>query len=254
MARLLLGVTGGIAAYKAAETARLAVRAGHAVRVIQTPTSERFIGRATFEGITGAPVLVSEFDHDPSRGAFPGEPRPERAPISHLALVENADVYLIAPASANTIAKLAHGLADNLVTTAALAAPCPVAVAPAMNARMFEHPATVANLELVADARGHRDRTGNRRARLARGVRDRAPGGTVGAGRDLRAAAGAADMERSARARDRRRNAGADRQRALHRQSLIGPDGDGARRRGGAPGSGGDRDRRQRHIAGSRPA
>src|ERR1700752_1112024 len=119
MARLLLGVSGGIAAYKAIETARLAVKAGHAVRVIQTPTSRRFVGVASFEGITGAPVLTSEFEPDPARGAYPGEPLPERAPISHLALVERADAYLIAPASANTIAKLAAGLADNLLTTAA---------------------------------------------------------------------------------------------------------------------------------------
>src|SRR5271165_168438 len=137
MARLLLGVTGGIAAYKAVETARLAVRAGHSVRVIQTPTSERFVGRASFEAITGAPVLVGEFEHDPARGSYPGQPLPEHAPISHLALVEHADVYLIAPASADTIAKLAHGHADNLVATAALAAACPVAVAPAMNVRMY---------------------------------------------------------------------------------------------------------------------
>ena len=72
-------------------------------------------------------MLVDEFEADPLRGAYPGEPLPERAPISHLALVERADAYLIAPASANTIAKLAHGHADNLVTTAALAADCPVA-------------------------------------------------------------------------------------------------------------------------------
>ncbi len=153
MSRLLLGVSGGIAAYKALETARLAVRAGHAVRVIQTPTSERFVGRASFEGITGAPVLIGEFDADPARGAYPGEPVPERAPISHLALVERADLFLIAPASANTIAKLASGHADNLLTTAALAAACPVAVAPAMNNRMYLHPATQANLECLA-ARG----------------------------------------------------------------------------------------------------
>ena len=149
MARLLLGVTGGIAAYKALEAARLAVKRGHAVRVIQTPTSERFVGRASFEGITGAPVLTSEFDADPARGSYPGEPLPERAPISHLALVERAELYLIAPASANTLAKLAHGHADNLVTTAALAAACPVAVAPAMNNRMYLNPATQANLELL---------------------------------------------------------------------------------------------------------
>jgi len=153
MARLLLGVTGGIAAYKALEAARLAVKRGHVVRVIQTPASERFVGRASFEGITGAPVLTSEFDADPARGSYPGEPLPERAPISHLALVERAELYLIAPATANTVAKLAHGHADNLVTTAALAAACPVAVAPAMNNRMYLNPATQANLELLR-ARG----------------------------------------------------------------------------------------------------
>ena len=151
MARLLLGVSGGIAAYKAVETARLAIKAGHAVRVIQTETSRRFVGGASFAGITGAPVLTTEFDEDPLRGAYPGDPAPERAPISHLALVENADAYLIAPASANTIAKLAQGQADNLVTTAALAAGCPVLVAPAMNNRMYAHPAVQANLALLRD-------------------------------------------------------------------------------------------------------
>jgi phosphopantothenoylcysteine decarboxylase / phosphopantothenate---cysteine ligase len=153
MARLLLGVSGGIAAYKALETARLAVKQGHAVRVIQTEASKRFVGPASFAAITGAPVLSDEFERDPLRGAYPGEPPGARAPISHLALVERADAYLIAPASANTLAKLAGGQADNLLTTAALAAPCPVAVAPAMNNRMYEHPATQANLELLS-ARG----------------------------------------------------------------------------------------------------
>ena len=153
MARLLLGVTGGIAAYKALEAARLAVKRGHAVRVIQTTASERFVGRASFEGITGAPVLTSEFEPDPARGSYPAEPLPERVPISHLALVERAELYLIAPATANTLAKLAHGHADNLVSTAALAAACPVAVAPAMNNRMYLNPATQANLELLT-ARG----------------------------------------------------------------------------------------------------
>jgi phosphopantothenoylcysteine decarboxylase/phosphopantothenate--cysteine ligase len=150
VARLLLGVSGGIAAYKALETARLAVKRGHAVRVIQTPSSERFVGRASFEAITGAPVLMSEFEPDPARGSYPGEPLPARAPISHLALVERAELYLIAPATANTLAKLAHGQADNLLTAAALAAACPVAVAPAMNNRMYLNPATRANLELLA--------------------------------------------------------------------------------------------------------
>ncbi|MBV8430301.1 MAG: bifunctional phosphopantothenoylcysteine decarboxylase/phosphopantothenate--cysteine ligase CoaBC [Solirubrobacterales bacterium] len=151
MSRLLLGVSGGIAAYKALETARLAVKAGHCVRVIQTPASEQFVGRVSFEAVTGAPVLVSEWEADPMRGAFPGEPTPDRAPISHLALVEHADLYLIAPATANTLAKLAHGQADNLLTTAALAATCPVLVAPAMNDRMYRHPATQANIAALAE-------------------------------------------------------------------------------------------------------
>ncbi len=150
MPRLLLGVSGGIAAYKVLETARLAVKRGHTVRVIQTDASTRFVGPASFEGITGGPVLIDEFAQDPMRGAYPGEPLPERSPISHLALVERAEVYLIAPASANTLAKLAGGHADNLLTAAALAAACPVAVAPAMNNRMYAHPATRANLELLA--------------------------------------------------------------------------------------------------------
>ncbi len=151
MARLLLGVSGGIAAYKALELVRLATKAGHSVRVIQTPTSERFVGVASFEGVTGAPVLTSEFARDPMRGAFPGDPLPQHEPISHLQLVANADVFLIAPASANTIAKLAQGLADNLLTSAALAARCPLVVAPAMNDAMYEHAATQANLTALRE-------------------------------------------------------------------------------------------------------
>jgi phosphopantothenoylcysteine decarboxylase/phosphopantothenate--cysteine ligase len=150
---LLIGVSGGIAAYKALEFTRLAIKAGHDVRVIQTEASLRFVGKASFEGITGAPVLTTEFESDPLRGSFPGDPLPERAPISHLALVERAELYVIAPASANTLAKLANGLADNLLSAAALAAACPVAVAPAMNNRMYLHPATQANVESLA-ARG----------------------------------------------------------------------------------------------------
>jgi phosphopantothenoylcysteine decarboxylase/phosphopantothenate--cysteine ligase len=146
-------VSGGIAAYKALETARLAIKAGHSVRVVQTKASLRFVGAASFEAITGAPVLIDEFQADPMRGAYPGEPAPDRTPISHLALVERADLYLIAPAGANTIAKLAHGHADSLLSTAALAASCPVVLAPAMNDRMYAHAATRANLELLA-ARG----------------------------------------------------------------------------------------------------
>jgi phosphopantothenoylcysteine decarboxylase / phosphopantothenate---cysteine ligase len=151
MARILVGVSGGIAAYKAVELVRLAGKAGHAVRVVMTEDAEKFVGRATFEGITGAPVLTSSWERDPARGAFPDQTPPDHAPISHLALVQNADAYLVAPASANTLAKLAHGLSDTLLTECALAATCPVAVAPAMNHYMWTHAATQANTSLLRE-------------------------------------------------------------------------------------------------------
>ena len=146
MARILLGVSGGIAAYKALELARLATKEGHSVRVLMTPTAERFVGRASFEGIVGAPVLTDEFERDPARGAFPGDPVPEHDPIGHLEVVANADAYLVAPASANTIAKLATGIADSMLTTSFLACTAPRLVAPAMNDRMYRDAATQANL------------------------------------------------------------------------------------------------------------
>ncbi len=149
MARILLGVTGGIAAYKAVELVRLATKAGHAVRVFQTPASLHFVGKATFEGVTGAPVLVHELEPDPSRGAFPGAEPPHHDPISHLELVRRSDVYVIAPASANTLAKLAGGHADNMVTTAALACTAPLVLAPAMNNHMWTHPATQTSVETL---------------------------------------------------------------------------------------------------------
>jgi len=145
--RILLGVTGGIAAYKALEFARLAVKAGHSVRVVQTPASLRFVGRSAFAAITGAPVLVSEFEADPARGGWPGEPLPDHQPISHLAVVERADIVVVAPATANSLARLAAGAGEDLVTTAVLAAACPVVIAPAMNGRMWENAATAENVE-----------------------------------------------------------------------------------------------------------
>jgi phosphopantothenoylcysteine decarboxylase/phosphopantothenate--cysteine ligase len=151
MARLLLGVSGGIAAYKALELVRLATGAGHSVRVIQTPGAQRFVGGASFAALSGAPVLTDEFERDPLRGAFPGDPLPASDPASHLALSAAADVFLIAPASANTLAKLAHGIADNLLTTAALASSAPLIVAPAMNDRMWANAATQANLALLRE-------------------------------------------------------------------------------------------------------
>ena len=128
--RLLLGVSGGIAAYKALELTRLAMKAGHDVRVVQTEASTRFVGTASFAGITGHPVLISEFEE----------------PIAHLRLVEDCDVFLVAPCTANTLAKLAAGLADNLLTACALACRRPLVVAPAMNDAMWEHPATQDNV------------------------------------------------------------------------------------------------------------
>lgn len=153
MARLLLGVSGGIAAYKSLELARLATLAGHGVRVVMTETATRFVGTASFEGIVGAPVLVSEFDRDPMRGAFPGEEQSSHDPIGHLELAGRCDAYLVAPASANTISKLASGAADSMLTTSFLACTAPRLVAPAMNDRMYADAATQANLELLR-ARG----------------------------------------------------------------------------------------------------
>jgi phosphopantothenoylcysteine decarboxylase/phosphopantothenate--cysteine ligase len=151
VARILLGVSGGIAAYKALELARLATRAGHGVRVLMTPTATRFVGAASFEGIVGAPVLMDEFERDPLRGAFPGERPPDHDPIGHLEVAANADAYLVAPASANTIAKLAAGICDSILTTTFLACTAPRAVAPAMNDRMYEDAATQDNLRVLRE-------------------------------------------------------------------------------------------------------
>src|SRR2546430_1270743 len=153
MARILLGVSGGISAYKAVELTRLAGKAGHSVRVLQTERSLEFVERATFEGITGAPVLVDEFERDPARGAYPGDPAPDHDPISHLELVRRADAYAIVPASANTIAKLASGLADNVLTSAALASEAPLVVAPAIGANVpLERPEGTAYVDVQTAA------------------------------------------------------------------------------------------------------
>jgi phosphopantothenoylcysteine decarboxylase / phosphopantothenate---cysteine ligase len=157
MARLLLGVSGGIAAYKSLEFARLATLAGHGVRVLMTENAGRFVGAASFEGIVGAPVLTSEYERDPMRGAFPGEPGgggPDDAghdPIGHLELASGCDAFLVAPASANTIAKLAGGFADSMLTTSFLACTAPRLVAPAMNDRMYADAATQANLRTLRE-------------------------------------------------------------------------------------------------------
>src|ERR1700742_372488 len=222
MPRILLGGCGGIAAYKALEFTRLAMKAGHSVRVVMTESATRFVGPASFAGITGAPVLISEWEPAPLRGVFPGDPLPDHAPLSHLALVDHADVYLVAPATAHTLAKLATGAADNLLTAAALACRRPMIVAPAMNNAMYEHPATQANLATLR-ARGVTvldPGTGPLGSPGEFGV-GRLPAGAAGAvgGGGGRAVGGRGDR-RAACARRRGRHAGADRQRALRRQPL----------------------------------
>src|SRR5215475_3226951 len=151
MARILLGVSGGIAAYKALELARLATTAGHGVRVLMTESATRFVGAASFEGIVGAPVLTSEFERDPMRGAFPGEEVTAHDPIGHLELAARCDAFLIAPASANTLAKLAGGFADSMLATSFLACTAPRLLAPAMNDRMYADAATQANLATLRE-------------------------------------------------------------------------------------------------------
>ncbi|HTX55554.1 MAG TPA: bifunctional phosphopantothenoylcysteine decarboxylase/phosphopantothenate--cysteine ligase CoaBC [Candidatus Acidoferrales bacterium] len=136
-ARILIGVCGGIAAYKIAGLTSTLVQRGATVDVIMTAEAERFVGALTFASLTARPVYTSLWD------------APERIP--HIRLVREAQVMLIAPATANTIAKLAQGFADDLVTAAALAARIPVIVAPAMNAAMYEHEATQAHLRTLRE-------------------------------------------------------------------------------------------------------
>lgn len=136
-ARILLGVTGGIAAYKAAALTSTLVQRGASVDVIMTAQAERFVGPLTFSSLTARPVYASLWD------------APERIP--HIRLVREADVIVVVPATANVIAKLANGIADDLLTTALLAARVPIVVAPAMNEAMYEHAATQANLATLRE-------------------------------------------------------------------------------------------------------
>ena len=128
MARILLGVTGGIAAYKACELTRLLVKEGHEVIPLVTPGADRFVRRETFEALARRPRSDSSYPH-----------------------LERADLLVVAPLTANTLARLAHGLADDVLTEAALAHDGPMLVAPAMNSRMWAHPATRANLALLVE-------------------------------------------------------------------------------------------------------
>ena len=134
---VLLGVTGGIACYKAAELASALVKQHCKVRVLMTKNATEFIAPLTFESLTGNPVAVDTFDRD----------RPWE--IEHIALADQADLVLIAPATANVLAKLAHGLADDMLTTTVLACDCPKLAAPAMNTRMYENAVTQDNLDAL---------------------------------------------------------------------------------------------------------
>jgi phosphopantothenoylcysteine decarboxylase / phosphopantothenate---cysteine ligase len=135
--RILVCVSGGIAAYKAAALTSTLVQRGAQVEVMMTREAERFVTPLTFASLTGRPVYASLWD------------APERIP--HIRLVREAQVALVVPATANLIAKLAHGIADDLVSSALLAARIPVIVAPAMNSAMYEHPATVENLRTLRE-------------------------------------------------------------------------------------------------------
>ncbi len=131
---ILLGVTGGVAAYKAAELTRLLIRAGARVRVVMTEAAQAFVAPMTFQALSGETVRTELFD-----------PAHEAA-MGHIELARWADLILIAPASADFLAKLAHGLADDLLSTLCLASEAPIMVAPAMNQRMWRNPATAANV------------------------------------------------------------------------------------------------------------
>ena len=137
--RILLGITGSIAAYKAAVLCRLLKCAGAEVRVVMTPLAKQFITPLTMATLSKNPILVEFFD--PENGAW----------NSHVSLGEWADCYLIAPATANTLAKMACGIADNLLLTTYLSARCPVVVSPAMDLDMYAHPATQENLRRLAE-------------------------------------------------------------------------------------------------------
>jgi phosphopantothenoylcysteine decarboxylase/phosphopantothenate--cysteine ligase len=139
--RILLCVSGGIASYKAAELLRLLKKDGADVTVVMTENAKRFVGPATFQALSGRPVA------DDLWASRPG------LPIEHLALAQQAELVLVAPATANVLAKMAAGIADDLLGTLLLATAAPVLVAPAMNTRMILHPATQANLATLA-ARG----------------------------------------------------------------------------------------------------
>jgi phosphopantothenoylcysteine decarboxylase/phosphopantothenate--cysteine ligase len=138
--RIVLGVTGGVAAYKAAELARLLVKEGIDVQVVCTAAAKHFVGPATFQALTGHPVFTDLWDERVDNG------------MAHIDLSRGADAIVVAPASADFLAKLVQGRADDLLSTLCLARDCPLLVAPAMNRQMWENPATERNVvQLLAD-------------------------------------------------------------------------------------------------------
>src|ERR1035437_7454927 len=139
--KIILGVGGGIAAYKSAEIARLLMQEGHEVQAVMTRAAQEFIRPLTFAALTGRKTLTDVFAIESA--------------IEHISGAQENDVLAIAPATADLIAKLAHGLADDFLTTLYLAFTGPVVVAPAMNSNMWQHAATQANLETLRQ-RGHR--------------------------------------------------------------------------------------------------
>src|SRR5689334_18117001 len=137
--KVLLCVCGGIAAYKAADLLRRLRDAGATVQVAMTENAQRFVGAQTFQARSGLPVRTSLWDAAAEQA------------MGHIELARWADAILVAPATANTLAKLTHGFADDLVTTLCLATTAPITVCPAMNHRMWLHPATQANMALLRE-------------------------------------------------------------------------------------------------------
>ena len=137
---ILLGISGGIAAYKSCELVRLLKKQGYSVTVAMSRAATEFITPLTFQALSGHPVLVDTHDGHSTRG------------MNHIDLTREADVFLIAPATANTVAKIANGIADNLLTNLAAARKCPMAVAPTMNVEMWNNPANQRNIQqLISD-------------------------------------------------------------------------------------------------------
>ena len=132
---ILLGISGGIAAYKSCELVRLLKKQGHSISVVMSKTSTEFISPLTFQALSGNPVLTDMHENGLGNG------------MAHINLTREADALVITPATANTIAKISHGIADNLLTNLVAARKCPLAVAPAMNVEMWNNPANLRNIE-----------------------------------------------------------------------------------------------------------